>query len=271
MLERKTLRLLHTSLVRNLGNVISNDIIAKELDDFLAHEFPRTRGDSLLDLGAGTRPYLELYQDRFANHTSLDVVHSEHDISAVDVIASADMLPFVDESFDCVICTEMLEHCPDPVAVLAEIRRVLKPGGACFLTTPFMRPLHEMPHDFYRFTPPALRYLAEKVGLRVVSLRPRGDYGAVALLTLQLPLTKVWQQAARRTRLLPYRWWNPPLLFSLVIPQLIYLAYWHVATQAKAPGLARLSRKLSHYTLGYITILKRGEDEEREPPPSAFH
>lgn len=45
-------------------------------------------------------------------------------------------LPFADASFDCVICAEVLEHIPDYQGVLAEIRRVLKPGGVLAVSVP---------------------------------------------------------------------------------------------------------------------------------------
>src|SRR5207253_8206909 len=133
---------------------------------------------AVLDLGAGTKPYAPLYGRYFNSCTSVDVPHSPHDIGGVDVMASADDLPFDAESFDCVICTEVLEHCPEPRETMAEIARVLKPGGWVFLTTPFLRPLHEMPSDYYRYTPSGLGRLAETTGLIVRSIRPRGDYTA---------------------------------------------------------------------------------------------
>ena len=43
---------------------------------------------------------------------------------------------FASASFDCVICTEVLEHTRDPAAVLAEIARVLKPSGRAVITVP---------------------------------------------------------------------------------------------------------------------------------------
>jgi 2-polyprenyl-6-hydroxyphenyl methylase/3-demethylubiquinone-9 3-methyltransferase len=52
------------------------------------------------------------------------------------VRGSATALPFPDASFDSVISSECIEHTPDPVAAVAEMLRVLKPGGHLFLTTP---------------------------------------------------------------------------------------------------------------------------------------
>src|SRR5438132_6447992 len=142
--------------MRNIGAVISNEIILFELRQFLESHFGGRTSAAVLDLGAGTKPYAPLYGRYFNSCTSVDVPHSPHDIGGVDVMASADDLPFDAESFDCVICTEVLEHCPEPRETMAEIARVLKPGGWVFLTTPFLRPLHEMPSDYYRYTPSGL-------------------------------------------------------------------------------------------------------------------
>ena len=126
-----------------------------------------------------------------------------------------------------------------------------------FLTTPFLRPLHEMPHDYYRFTPSALQQLAHESDLVVESLIPRGEYFAVALLTLQLPISKLWQQAARVTRhALPYSWGNPLVFATIVAPQLAYLRWWKAARARRVGVLNRLYNRLSYYTLGYVTVLR---------------
>ena len=65
-------------------------------------------------------------------------------------------LPFQDGSIDCVLETEVLEHCPRPERVTDEAWRVLKPGGFLLFTVPFLWPLHSVPHDQYRYTPFAL-------------------------------------------------------------------------------------------------------------------
>jgi len=56
-------------------------------------------------------------------------------------------LPFETNSFDTIISTEVLEHCPEPEVFLYEVFRVLKKGGVFFFTVPFLWNLHEVPHD----------------------------------------------------------------------------------------------------------------------------
>jgi SAM-dependent methyltransferase len=239
-----------------LGSIITNEIIVDELDRFLAEHYGQP-GEAVLDLGAGSKPYAPIYEPYFQRCTSVDVAVSPHDISGVDVIATADSVPFEDASFDCVICTEVLEHCPNPGAVLGEIRRVLKPGGRLFLTTPFIAPLHEMPYDFYRYTPSALRELASRQGLAVNSLEPRGEYLAVALRILQMPWTKLWHRLSRLTGIELFHPLNPLVYLTVTVPQRLYVALWR-ATKGRRGSLSRLLHgKLSYYTLGYVTTLRR--------------
>ena len=102
----------------NFASLVSNQVILDEMSTFLEGSWGEKRGDRLLDLGAGSKPYAPLYEPYFASCTSVDVPHSPHDTGTVDVMASADELPFPDETFDCVVCTEVLEHCAEPQAVM---------------------------------------------------------------------------------------------------------------------------------------------------------
>lgn len=90
----------------------------------------------------------------------------------VDLVAVSDALPFPDASFDTVVCTEMLEHDPNPWLTLPEIARVLRPGGVVILTARGIGyPLHGFPDDYWRFTESSFRHLFELAGLRVVETR----------------------------------------------------------------------------------------------------
>lgn len=77
------------------------------------------------------------------------------------VAATADVLPFADGTVDGVICECLLEHVTDPVAVVKEVHRVLKPGGAFYLTVPFVDPYHSAPDDYYRWTTSGIRQLTK--------------------------------------------------------------------------------------------------------------
>jgi SAM-dependent methyltransferase len=73
-------------------------------------------------------------------------------LAGVDVAANAEALPFPDHTFQRIECDAVLEHVHDPVAVMREMERVLRPGGFLHVVTPFCHPFHEYPKDYRRFT-----------------------------------------------------------------------------------------------------------------------
>jgi SAM-dependent methyltransferase len=100
------------------------------------------------------------------------------------VFADGASLPFASASFDTVLLLEVLEHVADAERVLAEICRVLKPGGALLISMPFLYPLHDAPHDYRRYTAPGLIQALLRAGLQSGPVLPRNaGFKAVALLT----------------------------------------------------------------------------------------
>ena len=241
---------------QKLSSIVPNEVILHLMQKFFAERFGERKGGRLLDLGAGLKPYAVVYEQYFRECVSVDHAHSPHAID-VDIIASADALPIANAQFDCVLCTEVLEHCADPDAVLSEMARVLKPGGYVFLTTPFLVSLHEMPYDFYRYTPSALRLMAEEAGFDVESIETKGDYFAVLIAMLQYPFAKAWQALSKRLRLSLFDPRNPLVLVTILWPQLLYLVYWRAARRWPMGLLGRMNRKLDYITLGYVTVLRR--------------
>ncbi len=97
-----------------------------------------------------------------------------HGLTLVDIAGSALALPFENESFNSLLCSEVLEHTPEPLLALNEMYRVAKIGAHILLTVPFSEQLHEEPYDYYRFTKHSIVYLLEKSGWRVVRFYVRG-------------------------------------------------------------------------------------------------
>jgi SAM-dependent methyltransferase len=131
-------------------------------------------GARVLDVGAGDAPYRELFAH--TDYMTTDWAGSEHEgASAADIVASAEALPVEAASFDVALCTQVLEHVPDPAAVVTELRRVLRPGGSVHLTVPFVWEMHELPHDYFRYTGPGIGALLERAGFTNIDVAPRND------------------------------------------------------------------------------------------------
>jgi len=88
------------------------------------------------------------HKEHFPNVYSIDLDATNNP----DQVADAHALPFPDNSYEIVICREVLEHVKDPKQVLSELYRVLTPGGTLLLSTRFLFPIHEAPEDRWRFT-----------------------------------------------------------------------------------------------------------------------
>jgi SAM-dependent methyltransferase len=97
-----------------------------------------------------------------------------------------------DGAFDIALCTEVLEHIPDPAAFLARAYRCLRPGGRLVLTVPFAARWHFIPYDYWRYTPSSLDLLLTGAGFLEVHVQARGNpltvacYKVMALLLMLL-------------------------------------------------------------------------------------
>jgi len=132
-------------------------------------------GTRVLDAGAGDAPYRELFAH--CDYTTSDWAGSVHASAAgADIIASLDHLPVQDGSFQAIVSTQVLEHVADPDRVVAEMHRVLGPGGRLFMTAPMVGELHEEPFDFYRFTNHGLRHVLGRAGFADVEVAPLSGY-----------------------------------------------------------------------------------------------
>lgn len=126
----------------------------------------------ILVIGGGTRGLGvdELYSDTSIDLVGIDVYASGN----TQVVADGHQLPFVDGSFDGVWIQAVLEHVLDPPIVVAEIHRVLKPGGLVFAETPFMQQVHEGAYDFTRYTVSGHRWLFRNF----TAIEAKGSQGA---------------------------------------------------------------------------------------------
>ena len=92
--------------------------------------------------------------------------------SEVDVICTLSELPLKTNSIDGIINIAVLEHVPNPSAVVSEFLRVLKPGGRIYCFIPFMQGYHASPWDFQRFTKSGMKELFKEFDIE--DLKPVG-------------------------------------------------------------------------------------------------
>jgi SAM-dependent methyltransferase len=136
---------------KRIGRALSAKLTRITLDRFIAANASAGR---TLDLGAQNGPYAA----HFPRRVAVDL----HPAGGVQVRADAHALPFRDGSFEVVLCTEVLEHLLEPQRAIDEMFRVLEPGGRLLLTTRFLFPIHDAPHDYFRFTKYGLRHLLRR-------------------------------------------------------------------------------------------------------------
>ncbi|OGI47709.1 MAG: hypothetical protein A2151_03005 [Candidatus Muproteobacteria bacterium RBG_16_65_34] len=132
---------------------------------------PGLRG-ALLDVGCGEKPYAK-WTTGITCYVGIDTVSRGADV----LVGNHEEWPFADNTFDAVLCTQVMEHVDDVGRLLSEITRVLKPGGNLVLTVPFAYNEHDAPRDFWRFSAHGARRLLEQ-GYDIDVLKSQGAIGS---------------------------------------------------------------------------------------------
>jgi SAM-dependent methyltransferase len=136
----------------------------------------------LLDLGCGFVPYYEFYKNLVSEVICVDWENSLHKNDFLDHFMDLNKpLSLASESFDTVLLTDVLEHIYQPVQLLSEVARVLRPSGHVIIGVPFFYGLHEEPFDFHRYTEFSLRQMSADLGLEIKSLIPYGGVPEILL------------------------------------------------------------------------------------------
>ena len=139
-------------------------------------------GARVLDVGAGTCPYHALFAHcdyRTHDFKKYDGVKLGNTTAygKIDYVSEITCIPVPDASFDIVLCTEVLEHVPNPIEALREMTRLLRPGGQLLITAPLGSGLHQLPFHFYGgYTPAWYRHFGKEFGLDIVEITPNGGF-----------------------------------------------------------------------------------------------
>lgn len=129
-------------------------------------------GTRILDAGAGMgqyRPYFAhcAYKAHDFGQEPRTIGH----YTPLDYQSDILEIPVPDHSFDVVLCTEVLEHVPEPIKAVRELTRILRPGGTLLLTAPLGSVLHQEPYHFYGgYTPYWYRRFLNEAGCEVISI-----------------------------------------------------------------------------------------------------
>lgn len=210
-------------------------------------------GSRVLDAGAGSCPYRALFAHcdyQTQDFTSLQGEQlSGGQYGAMDYVCDIASIPVEDDSFDAVLCSEVIEHVPDPVAVMAEFARILKPGGRLIITAPLGSGIHQEPYHFYGgYTPFWYDKVLTEKGFEKINVQANGG-----------SLKAFAQESLRFVQM--------TMPFAGILPafvSLIWLPVWLLLLPLLA-GIVPLAAHLldgfdrqQHFTVGYFISATKG-------------
>ncbi len=213
-------------------------------------------GSRVLDVGAGPCRYRKLF--RHCDYRAHDFAQLPPQqvrggcYGKLDYVSDILSLPVADASFDCVLCTEVLEHVPEPIRAIREMARVLRPGGRLTLTAPLRSGIHQEPYHFYGgFSPSWYERFLPEAAFTDLGITPNGGfflcYGEASQRFVNLLFPP--RGPRRRWRLFCLPVW---LILKLCMGVLVPLVCRH---------LDSLDTE-RRFTAGYFVTARRGRDSE---------
>ncbi len=171
----------------------------------------------LMDFGCGSKPYKNLFSvDEYIGVDFENEGHA-HEQEQIDVFYDGKKLPFEDETFDSVLCSEVFEHVFNLEEVLTEITRVMKKDGLILITCPFVWNEHEVPNDFARYTRFALQDILSRHGFEIVRYAKSGHFVSTVVQLWVLYFNILLYK--RTQRYFPLRWIYK--FFFVLVPNII--------------------------------------------------
>jgi len=218
-------------------------------DEWVAAQAARVpAGARVLDVGAGSCPYRPLFAHcEYRAHDFQQLqpgdLRGRKGYGHLDYVGDLCAIPVADASFDVILCTEVLEHVPEPIRAVKEFARIVKPGGKVLLTAPLGSGLHQEPYHFYGgYTPHWYRRFLHEAGFEDIQIEPNGDffsfYGQESVRCAML--LAPWKGGARL-------FWLP--VWCLGLP-------WCLCAPLLAPIWDRMDREKT-FTVGYHVSARR--------------
>jgi len=167
-------------MTMTIGRAVSGALSGKTIGRIFFNEEVRASSAHLsgrvLDIACGRSPsYARLLPE------GIDLVRTDR--TASPGVTAVDMnkpLPFGDASFDAVLLFNALYAAENPESLAREIHRVLKQGGVCHLSSPFVANEMPEPHDYLRFTAEGLERLFRNAGFSSISIKRMGERATAA-------------------------------------------------------------------------------------------
>ena len=214
------------------------------------------KGSRILDAGAGSCPYRLFFSHceyKTQDFKSLnDAQLSYGKYGSIDYVCDISTIPVDDASFDAVLCSEVLEHVPDPTSVIKEFARILKPGGKLILTAPLGSGIHQDPFHFYGgYTPFWYNKFLSEAG-----------YGEINVVENGSSLQACGQESMRFIQLSrPFKTSMPLLLELLWLPVWFFLAPIMFLLVPYMGYLLSRYNNDNNFTIGYhVTAERLGDD-----------
>lgn len=188
----------------------------------------------VLDVGAGNfSRYQNLF--KFDEYVKMDISPGQ----GTDIVGKIENIPVPDNSFDSIVCTQVLGDIYDLRQAFSELYRILQPNGVALITENLFDALHDEPRDYWRFTEYSLRRLAEDAGFLVEVLERRGGYFSV----MAQSKARYWIERLNANK----KWFARLLSFMLKIS-----GRWAIMLDSKDG-----SRANKLFTHGYILIARK--------------
>jgi SAM-dependent methyltransferase len=137
---------------------------------------PLTRGwcrGLTLDAGSGRGAWSNTIAAAGAIRESVDIA-PKADEQVTWIADLTDMPQVPSNRYDSIVCHQVLEHVPSPASAAAEMHRTLKPSGVLILSVPHLSRQHELPHDYFRFTPGGVAKMLCDAGFEIERLEVYG-------------------------------------------------------------------------------------------------
>lgn len=219
--------------------------ILYEIGDKYLRKYSIFLKGALYDLGCGEQPHKDFFLQHADSYVGVDWWEGDG-ARRPEIIADLNQrLDIPSEAADSVVSLSVLEHLCEPQAMLNEAFRILKPGGAMILQVPWQWWIHEAPHDYFRYTPYALRYMFGKAGFERVQVEAQCGFFTTWIVKFNYFTNRAITGPKPIRRFL----------------KMFLVPFWY-AGQVLAPYLDRLDKNWELETQGYFVLAFKPQSDE---------